>query len=137
MLERFREAGNGVLLGTASFWGGVDVKGQALSCVIIDKLPFASPGDPVLEARLDTLRRSGVNPFASYQLPMAVLSLKQGAGRLIRDIHDFGVLVVCDVRLLTRSYGQVFMDSLPDMPFTQELDDVTRFYRINGQTKKT
>jgi len=135
LLQRFREAGNGVLLGTASFWGGVDVKGQALSCVIIDKLPFASPGDPVLEARLDTLRRGGMNPFATYQLPMAVLSLKQGAGRLIRDVHDFGVLVVCDVRLLTRSYGRVFMDSLPDMPFTQELDDVKRFYRINTHVR--
>ena len=102
LLERFRRLGNAVLLGTASFWEGVDVRGEALSCVIIDKLPFASPGDPVLQARIDALRRGGGNPFHDFQLPQAVIALKQGAGRLIRDAQDRGVLVVCDPRLLSR-----------------------------------
>ena len=128
LLERFRELGNGVLLGTSSFWEGVDVRGEALSCVIIDKLPFASPGDPVLQARIDALRARGGNPFWEYQLPQAVIALKQGAGRLIRDVNDRGVLVVCDPRMLARSYGRVFLASLPDMARSRELDDVRRFF---------
>ncbi|MCU0765896.1 MAG: ATP-dependent DNA helicase [Gammaproteobacteria bacterium] len=128
LLDRFREAGNAVLLGTASFWEGVDVRGEALSVVIIDKLPFASPGDPVLQARIDALRASGGNPFFEYQLPQAVIALKQGAGRLIRDVTDRGVLVVCDRRLLSKSYGRVFVDSLPPFRRTRELDDVVRFF---------
>ncbi len=128
LLERFRRLGNAVLLGTASFWEGVDVRGEALSCVIIDKLPFASPGDPVLQARIDALRRSGGNPFQDFQLPQAVLALKQGAGRLIRDAADRGVLVVCDPRLLSRPYGHAFLASLPPMARTRDLEDVRRFF---------
>jgi ATP-dependent DNA helicase DinG len=128
LLERFRALGNAVLLGTSSFWEGVDVRGEALSCVIIDKLPFASPGDPVLAARIDALRRTGGNPFRDFQLPQAVISLKQGAGRLIRDRSDRGVLVVCDPRLLSRSYGQAFLDSLPPMGRTRDPLEVERFF---------
>jgi ATP-dependent DNA helicase DinG len=128
LLERFRRLGNAVLLGTASFWEGVDVRGEALSCVVIDKLPFASPGDPVLAARIEALRRQGGNPFRDFQLPQAVIALKQGAGRLIRDARDRGVLVVCDPRLLGRSYGHAFLNSLPPMERTRELDEVQRFF---------
>ncbi len=128
LLERFRELGNAVLLGTSSFWEGVDVRGEALSCVLIDRLPFASPGDPVLAARIDALRQRGGNPFADYQLPQAVIALKQGAGRLIRDSEDRGVLVVCDPRLLSRSYGQTFLDSLPPMARTRQIEDVRAFF---------
>lgn len=128
LLERFRQLGNAVLLGTSSFWEGVDVRGEALSCVLIDKLPFGSPGDPVLQARIEALRRQGANPFMQYQLPHAVISLKQGIGRLIRDQSDRGVLVLCDPRLRTRSYGRVFLKSLPPMPRTHSLDAVHEFY---------
>jgi len=128
LLDRFRALGNAVLLGTASFWEGVDVRGEALSCVIIDKLPFASPGDPVLAARIDALRRNGGNPFWDFQLPQAVITLKQGAGRLIRDGADRGVLVVCDPRLLSRSYGHAFLDSLPPMARTRDPSVVERFF---------
>jgi hypothetical protein len=117
----FGGAGDAVLLGTASFWEGVDVAGPALSCVIIDKLPFASPGDPVMQARLDALRAAGGNPFAEYQLPQAVIALKQGAGRLIRGMDDRGVLVLCDPRLRSRGYGRVFLDSLPPMAWCATL----------------
>jgi ATP-dependent DNA helicase DinG len=96
--------------------------------VIIDKLPFASPGDPVLQARIDALRAHGGNPFFEYQLPQAVIALKQGAGRLIRDVTDRGVLVVCDRRLLSKSYGRVFIDSLPAFRRTRDLEDVVRFF---------
>lgn len=128
MIDQFRELGNAVLLGTASFWEGVDVRGEALSCVIIDKLPFAAPNDPVLEARLETLRREGGNPFADYQLPQAVIALKQGVGRLIRDQEDRGLLMICDARLRTRRYGSVFLESLPRMPRTQKFEVVERFF---------
>lgn len=128
LLERFREAGDAVLLGTSSFWEGVDVRGQALSCVIIDKLPFASPGDPLMQARLEALRSGGANPFFEFQLPLAVISLKQGVGRLIRDECDTGVLVICDPRLTNRPYGKVFLNSLPQMPITQDLGVVESFF---------
>jgi len=128
LLTQFRESGNGVLLGAASFWEGVDVAGEALSCVIIDKLPFAAPDDPVLEARLSALRESGGNPFFEWQVPAAVIALKQGAGRLIRDVADRGVLMLCDPRLTTRAYGKLFLRSLPPMPVTRELGDVQRFF---------
>ncbi len=128
LLERFRELGNAVLLGTSSFWEGVDVRGEALSCVIIDKLPFASPGDPVWQARIDALKARGGNPFMDEQLPHAVITLKQGVGRLIRDINDRGVLVLCDPRLVKKSYGRVFLNSLPDMRRTREFDDVKAFF---------
>jgi ATP-dependent DNA helicase DinG len=130
LLARFRELGNAVLLGTASFWEGVDVRGEALSCVLIDRLPFASPGDPVLAARIDALRQRGGNPFQDYQLPQAVIALKQGAGRLIRDQRDRGVLVVCDPRLLARSYGHTFLASLPPMARTRVIEDVKTFFNL-------
>ena len=132
LIERFRRLGNAVLLGTASFWEGVDVRGEALSCVIIDRLPFAAPNDPILQARLEALRRRGSNPFRDYQLPQAVIALKQGAGRLIRDASDRGVLAVCDPRLLGRSYGRVFLDSLPPMRCTADLDAVRAFFADDG-----
>ncbi len=128
LLERFRESGNGVLLGAASFREGVDVVGAALSVVVIDKLPFAAPDDPVFEARLQAVRRAGGNPFRDEQLPQAVIALKQGAGRLIRSERDRGVLVLCDPRLLGKSYGRVFMDSLPPLPRTREIEDVQAFF---------
>ena len=128
LLQQFKSKGNAVLLGTASFWEGVDVRGEALSCVIIDKLPFSSPGDPVLKARLDAMTQQGRNPFFNYQLPNAVITLRQGIGRLIRDVTDRGVLMVCDPRLLKRSYGQIFLDSVPPMKRTRELADVKAFF---------
>lgn len=133
LLQTFKQLGNAVLLGTGSFWEGVDVRGEALSCVIIDKLPFASPGDPVMQARLDAIRSAGGQPFMDYQLPQAVIALKQGAGRLIRDVSDYGVLMLGDPRLLSKSYGRLFLKSLPAMPLTQELGDVSQFY--NQQAK--
>ena len=128
LLTDFRESGNGVLLGAASFWEGVDVAGEALSCVIIDKLPFAAPDDPVLEARLNALRESGANPFFAWQVPAAAIALKQGAGRLIRDAGDRGVLMLCDPRLTTRGYAKLFLQSLPPMPRTREIADVQAFF---------
>jgi len=127
LLRRFREHGNGVLLGTGTFWEGVDVRGHALTIVAIDKLPFASPGDPLMMARLEFIRRRGGNGFMDHQLPLAVLSLKQGAGRLLRDETDFGVIVLCDPRVTTRQYGRVFLDSLAPMPQTASFDDVRAF----------
>lgn len=127
LLESFRASRDGVLLGTQSFWEGVDVKGQALSCVIIDKLPFAAPDDPVLQARMKQLELQGGNPFMDYQLPEAVITLKQGVGRLIRDSADYGVLMICDPRLTGKSYGRVFLKSLPDMAVTDAIEAVAAF----------
>ncbi len=117
-----------MLLGAASFWEGVDVVGEALSVVVIDKLPFAAPDDPVLMARLAALERAGANAFMAWQIPAAVIALKQGAGRLIRDVHDRGVLVLCDPRLSAKGYGRLFLASLPPMPRTHELADVQAFF---------
>ncbi len=128
LLDKFRQTRHAVLLGTSSFWEGVDVKGQALSCVIIDKLPFAAPGDPVLQARMRMMEEQGRNPFMEYQLPEAVLILKQGIGRLIRDKNDYGVLMICDPRLKTKSYGRIFLNSLPAMNQTHELSEVDAFF---------
>lgn len=128
LLQRFRDSGNGVLLGAASFREGVDVAGDALSVVVIDKLPFAAPDDPVFEARLDAIRREGGNPFRDEQLPQAVIALKQGVGRLIRTETDRGVLVLCDPRLIGKSYGRTFLDSLPPFARTRSLDDVRAFF---------
>jgi len=141
LLRRFRDLGNAVLLGSQSFWEGVDVRGEALSLVVIDKLPFAPPDDPVLAARIDALRAKDLNPFSRLQLPMAVLQLKQGAGRLIRDFSDRGVLMICDQRLFTRGYGRLIRASLPPMPLTREIGDVEAFFvqersaRIGGAAK--
>lgn len=128
LLERFRAAGNAVLLGTGSFWEGVDVRGEALSCVIIDKLPFASPDDPVFRARAASMEQAGRSPFMEYQLPEAVIALKQGVGRLIRDEHDRGVLMLCDPRLFGKGYGRLFLASLPPMARTRVADDVRAFF---------
>ena len=128
LLERFRNMPRSVLLGTYSFWEGVDVRGDALSCVIIDKLPFEPPDDPVTRARLQAIEAAGGNPFVEYQLPAAVISVKQGAGRLIRDSRDRGVLVLCDPRVSSKSYGRTFLDSLPNMPRTQIIADVNEFF---------
>ncbi len=128
LLERFRAAGNAVLLGTGSFWEGVDVRGEALSCVIIDKLPFASPDDPVLQARAAAMEQAGLNVFKDHQLPNAVIALKQGMGRLIRDSDDRGVLMLCDPRLMSKGYGKIFLASLPPMARTRALADVENFF---------
>jgi ATP-dependent DNA helicase DinG len=128
LLEAFRASGNGVLLGAASFWEGVDVRGDALSVVVIDKLPFASPDDPVLEARIKVMREDGGNPFGEIQIPNAAIALKQGVGRLIRDVSDRGVLVLGDPRLTQSNYGKIFLKSLPAMPITREIADVEAFF---------
>ncbi len=132
LLARFRSLGNAVLLGSASFWEGVDVRGEALSLVVIDKLPFAPPDDPVLAARIESLRARGGNPFTELQLPQAILQLKQGAGRLIRDASDHGVLMLCDPRLHARPYGRLVLASLPPMKRTRELGDVREFFARIG-----
>jgi len=128
LLARFRSLGNAVLLGSASFREGVDVRGEALSVVVIDKLPFAPPDDPVLAARIEALRARGGNPFTEFQLPQAILLLKQGAGRLIRDETDRGVLMLCDPRLYSRPYGRLVRASLPPMKPTRELAEVRAFF---------
>ena len=128
MLERFRNMGNAVLIGSQSFWEGVDVRGEALSLVVIDKLPFAPPDDPVLAARIDKINKEGRNAFMEYQLPRAVINLKQGAGRLIRDEADRGILMICDPRLITKPYGRKIWQSLPPMKRTRVLDDVVSFF---------
>ncbi|MFM1910990.1 MAG: putative ATP-dependent helicase [Pseudomonadota bacterium] len=128
LLERFRKRGNAVLVGSQSFWEGVDVRGEALSCVIIDKLPFAPPDDPVLAARIDKMNEEGKNAFMEYQLPYAVITLKQGAGRLIRDEADSGVLMICDPRLISKPYGRRIWQSLPPFKRTRFLADVQTFF---------
>lgn len=134
LLEQFRSLGNAVLLGSQSFWEGVDVKGDALSLVIIDKLPFAPPDDPVLSARIQQINQSGGNAFMEYQLPHAVITLKQGAGRLIRDETDRGVLVICDPRLVSKPYGRRIWQSLPPMKRSRDADEVIAFLRQMQQT---
>ena len=133
LLEAFQSLGNAVLLGTSSFWEGVDVRGEALSVVVIDKLPFGSPGDPVMGARIEHMKSAGGNPFFEYQLPQAAIALKQGVGRLIRDVTDRGVLVLCDPRVRTRNYGEVFINSLPPMPITRDLEEIEAFFTSNAK----
>ena len=129
LLEKFTKLKNAVLLGTSSFWEGVDVRGDALSLVMIDKLPFASPDEPLLQARMEDCKLKGLDPFKHVQIPQAVISLKQGVGRLIRDVTDSGALVICDPRLVTRQYGETFMRSLPDMKRTRDTDRVASFLK--------
>ena len=129
LLERFRQLGNAILVGSQSFWEGVDVRGEALSLVVIDKLPFAPPDDPVLSARIERMKSEGGNAFMDYQLPRAVINVKQGAGRLIRDETDRGVLMICDPRLISKPYGKRIWRSLPPMKRTRELDDVLAFFQ--------
>jgi len=128
MLERFRKMDNAVLIGSQSFWEGVDVRGEALSLVIIDKLPFTPPDDPVLSARIEKINKEGRNAFMEYQLPHTVINLRQGVGRLIRDEVDRGVLMICDHRIITKSYGKRIWQSLPPMKRTRNLDDVHKFF---------
>ncbi|KKC98001.1 ATP-dependent DNA helicase [Photobacterium halotolerans] len=127
LLSEYLELGNALLIATGAFWEGIDVRGQALSCVIIDKLPFTAPDDPLLKARIEDCRLRGGDPFAQVQIPDAVITLKQGVGRLIRDQQDKGVLVICDNRLVTRPYGAVFLRSLPPIPRTRDVDGVGQF----------
>ena len=129
LLDNFRSAGNAVLLATSSFWQGVDVVGDALSCVVIDKLPFASPGDPVTAARIDAITARGGDAFADYQVPLAILALQQGLGRLIRHRGDRGVLAILDPRLRTMGYGRRFLASLPPAPVTYDLSAVGQFFK--------
>ncbi len=129
LVDRFRQSGNAVLFGTASFWEGVDVPGEALSCVIIDRLPFASPSDPVLQRRIEVCQEEGGNPFMEIQVPEAIQALKQGAGRLIRSERDRGVLVICDRRIRTTRYGHLFLQNLPPMTVSDQLYDVAQFFR--------
>ena len=117
-----------MLLATSSFWQGVDVVGEALSCVIVDKLPFASPGDPITSARIDAIRAAGGEPFAEYQVPLAILTLQQGLGRLIRHRRDRGVLSVLDPRLRTKGYGSRFLASLPPAPVVHDLSGIEAFF---------
>jgi ATP-dependent DNA helicase DinG len=130
LIERFRSTPGCVLFATASFWQGVDVQGEQLSCVIIDRLPFAVPSDPVVAARTEAIRQQGGNPFYEYQVPDAALALKQGFGRLIRSASDRGVLVLLDNRITKQRYGRVFLDSLPGYRFTTKLQDVKDFFHV-------
>ena len=136
LLEQFRSTPNAVLFGTASFWQGVDVQGEALSCVIIDRLPFAVPSDPVVQARMKVIEEAGGRPFFDYQVPEAVLTLKQGFGRLIRSLEDRGVLVLLDPRIRRQRYGQAFLQSLPPYRMTTNIGDVERFFAAEGDGRK-
>jgi ATP-dependent DNA helicase DinG len=128
-LAEFMALGNALLVATGAFWEGIDVRGDALSCVIIDKLPFTAPDDPLLKARIEDCRLRGGEPFAEVQIPDAVITLKQGVGRLIRDRKDRGALIICDNRLVTRDYGGVFLGSLPPIPRTRDLDRIKAFLK--------
>jgi ATP-dependent DNA helicase DinG len=129
LLKRFQQEVSSVLFATASFWEGVDVPGEALSAVVIDKLPFDSPADPLIEAKMEYLERGGINPFMEFQLPRAVISLRQGMGRLIRSDGDRGILSVLDSRLYRKSYGKTFFESLTEFPVTDRMEDVRDFFR--------
>jgi hypothetical protein len=135
LLERFRKLGNAVLVGSQSFWEGVDVRGESLSVVIIDKLPFAPPDDPVLAARIDLMEKRGLNGFLHHQLPEAIINLKQGAGRLIRDETDRGVLMICDPRLVGKPYGKAIWRALPPMRRTRDIAEVETFFAQTAVTE--
>ena len=128
LLNSFREETHSVLLAVASFWEGVDVVGESLSCVIIDKLPFEVPSDPVIQARIERIKEDGGKPFFDFQVPRAILTLRQGVGRLMRSVTDRGVIAIMDVRLYKKGYGRVFLRSLPASPVTRDLLDIANFY---------
>jgi len=132
LLDEFRLTPNAVLFGTSSFWQGVDVQGEQLSCVIIDRLPFAVPSDPVVAARVKAIDRAGGNAFSDYQVPSAVITLKQGFGRLIRSLNDRGLLALLDNRILKKSYGRVFVESLPNYARTTDLRKVEEFFGVRS-----
>jgi ATP-dependent DNA helicase DinG len=134
LLDQFRRTANAVLLATSSFWQGVDVVGEALSCVVIDRLPFASPGDPIVAARMEAIVARGGDPFGEYQVPLAILTLRQGLGRLLRHRDDRGVLAILDPRLQTMGYGRRFLAALPPSPITRDLEDITRFFARPSHT---
>jgi len=131
LLEEFRSRDHSVLFATSSFWQGIDVPGHSLSCVIIDKLPFHVPSDPLIQARIHRIERQGGHPFSDYQIPAAILRLKQGFGRLIRSRTDRGILAVLDSRLRTRGYGRVFLRSLPDYTPVESIDELRRFMDLS------
>ena len=133
-LAEFMELGNALLVATGAFWEGIDVRGDTLSCVIIDKLPFTAPDDPLLKARIEDCQLKGGDPFSQVQIPDAVITLKQGVGRLIRDKKDKGALIICDNRLVTREYGGVFLASLPPIPRTRDLELVQDFLKQISET---
>ena len=133
LLDKFRKLGNAILIGTMSFWEGVDVRGKSLSLVIIDRVPFGRPDDPVLAARIRRMRKLGFNPFIEYQLPKAILTLKQGAGRLIRDDDDKGVLMICDPRLVSKSYGKKIWNSLPAMTRLRDMVYAKQFLQDSAE----
>jgi ATP-dependent DNA helicase DinG len=130
LLYQFRTTPHAVIFGTSSFWQGIDVQGEQLSCVIIDRLPFSVPSDPVLQARVKAIENSGGSGFFDYQVPKAALALKQGFGRLIRSTTDRGVLVMLDRRIQHITYGKIFLESLPPYQITDELDDIRRFMGV-------
>jgi len=132
LLRTFREDRDAVLVGTGTFWEGIDVPGESLRCVVIDKLPFAPPNDPVVTARIRAIRERGEDPFTEYQVPEAVLALRQGIGRLLRRSDDFGVVALLDRRIVTRGYGAIFRDSLPAMRWTRNRSEVEEFFRRFG-----
>jgi ATP-dependent DNA helicase DinG len=136
LLDEFRRSGNGVLVGSVSFWEGIDVRGEALTVVVIDKLPFAPPDDPVVQARIRRLRALGRNPFLEYQLPEAVTLLKQGVGRLIRDERDRGVLMILDERLLSKPYGRTVLASLPAFARTRDLREACAFVAATANGRR-
>jgi ATP-dependent DNA helicase DinG len=129
LLEKFRNDTHSVLMATGSFWQGIDVPGETLSCLIIDKLPFDSPGEPLVAARIDAIKGKGGNPFMEYQLPNAIISLKQGLGRLIRKSSDRGILTILDTRIIKSRYGRFFIRSLPEIRVSHELEDIGRFFQ--------
>ncbi len=128
LLRAFREDADAVLIGTGTFWEGIDVPGESLRCVVIDKLPFAPPTDPVVTARIQAIRDRGGDPFSEYQVPEAVLALRQGIGRLLRRSDDFGVIALLDHRVITRGYGSMFRENLPAMPWTRDRSAVSDFF---------
>jgi ATP-dependent DNA helicase DinG len=129
LLKAFRDEKDAVLIGTGTFWEGIDVPGESLRCVIIDKLPFAPPADPVVAARIRAVRDRGGDPFAEYQVPEAVLALRQGVGRLLRREDDFGVVAILDGRVFSRGYGESFRKNLPEMTWTRDRKAVDEFFR--------